>query len=344
MEVSPSLSHQIQIDGKTIGPGQPVYVIAEAGVSHFGSYEKAIQLVDLAAQAHADCVKFQIFDVDDLFSDEAAKWKQRLSTRCLGKKDFFRIRDYCATKGITFLATAHDDFGLSVLDELKVAAFKIGSGELRNWQFLKKISAKQKPIIYSTGMHSLQDIHDSIGVMVAEGNSDIAILHCVTQYPTPPELVNLEFIKTLRDNFSGVIGYSDHTAGYHISLAAVALGASIVEKHITLEYDIPSAQDWKVSCGPDNLAKFVADLRDIENAMGSRNKVIAASENRNIEWARKSIVLIRNLSSGHKLVKEDFVFRRPGTGIAPSDLENILGKTVKCDLAKNTLLKLDDIQ
>mgnify|MGYP006434737843 FL=1 len=187
---------RVCISGRWIGDGFPCFVIAEAGVAHFGSIEKAIKLVDLAVASQADAVKFQIFDVDSLISREAQDWKDRLGSRCLTIVEFDYLKQYCLDSGIIFLATPHDKYGLDALRELDVAAFKIGSGERKNWSFLQEIARCGKPIIFSTGMYSIEDVRQALRIFEETGNDQIAMLHCTTMYPTPPSEVNL---RTLLD-------------------------------------------------------------------------------------------------------------------------------------------------
>lgn len=333
------LSHSIDIAGRRIGGGAPCYIIAEAGVSHFGSFEKALKLVDMAVEAAADAVKFQVFDVDQMIAEESAEWKERLGGRVLPYEDFAKLQEYCTRKGITFFATAHDEQSLAFLDSIEVPVFKIGSGELNNLGYLKQVAGYGKPVIYSTGMHGLEDIRRGLETMTATGNADIAVLHCVTQYPTPAEEVNLKAMDVLRETFDCIVGYSDHTEGHLIPLAAVARGAEVIEKHITLEFDIPNAQDWKVSCGPDDLAAFVTEIRTIEAALGRAAKLPSAAEVRNQGWARKSLVTTRALAAGTALDHSMLTAKRPGTGIAPHEIGDVLGRVLKTDVAADTVLR-----
>ncbi|WP_432738817.1 N-acetylneuraminate synthase family protein [Maridesulfovibrio sp. FT414] len=329
---------QFSIGDTKVGTGQPCYTIAEAGVAHFGSMEKAHRLVDLAVEAKADAVKFQIFQTDELISSASGEWKDRLRSKELPYQAFSEIADYCAHKGITFLATAHDEPSLNFLDTLNVPAYKIGSGEVSNWPFLEMIASRGKPVILSTGMYTAENIADALNIFHKASNPQIAVLHCVTSYPTPPSDVNLRAMAFIKDKFRVVTGFSDHTEGFHIPLAAVALGAQVIEKHITLDFNIPNAQDWKVSCGPDNLGLFISQIRDIEDSLGICEKKPVKSEITSIDWARKSIVSASQIKKGTILSKEHFVFKRPGTGIPPSEIGLIIGRTAKSDIAKDTAI------
>lgn len=327
-----------------IGRDCPVYIIAEAGVAHFGSLDKAFKLVDLARDAGADAVKFQIFQVDELIAAESAEWRERLASRCLPPEDFRRIQEYCRNQGITFFATAHDEPSLAFLEELDVPAYKIGSGEVDNWPYLARIASLGKPVIFSTGMYTLAQIEEALAVMAETGNRDIALLHCITSYPTPPAEVNLRAMTRLFERFGLITGYSDHTRGIHFPLAAVALGAKIVEKHITLEFDIPNAQDWKVSCSWEDLPLLVRQAREIEEGLGGGDIGVAEAERANLSWARKSLVTAVDLKKGDRLTPAVLVAKRPGTGIPPSRLKEVVGKSLNKHLAADTVIGWQDLE
>jgi N,N'-diacetyllegionaminate synthase len=337
-------SKLIEVDGRRIGNGQRAYIIAEAGVAHFGKEEKAYQLVDLAVQAGADAVKFQIFDVDALISNDSQSWKARLGSRQLPFDAFERIQKYCREKGITFFATAHDECSFEFINDLKVPLFKIGSGELSNWDFIRKIASKAKPVIISTGMYTQDDILQLIQALSTVGNPDIALLHCITSYPTPPEEANLSAIRSIRELFDGIVGYSDHTRGYHFPLAAVALGAQIIEKHITLDFDVPDAQDWKVSCGPNDLHIMIQQIREIQDGLGEGTKFLGKSESPSLEWARKSLVAACDLNPGDILQPAHLTAKRPGTGIPPCEAEHIIGRQVTRFIPKDSVIKREFVE
>ena len=329
------------IDGKPVGDGAPVYVIAEAGISHFGDENKAYQLVDMAVEAGADAVKFQVYDVEELMTKDMTEWRDRLGPRQLDYDAFKRLQNYCKTKDITFFATAHDEKSLAFLAEIDVPLYKIGSGEVGNWAFLQKVASLGKPLIFSVGMYDFDDIQAAIDAVAETGNKDLAVLHCVTKYPTEPELVNLGNMKVITDNFNVITGYSDHTRGYHVPLAAVAMGAQVIEKHITIDYDIPNAQDWKVSCGPDNLSLFMSELREIEKALGSNDFAAKNVERGSVEWATKSLVAASELAKGYKLCASDLLAKRPGNGIKPSQIEDVIGKVLARDVGADEQISWD---
>ena len=331
------------IEGRSIGVDCPVYIIAEAGVAHFGNRAKAFELVDLAVAAGADAVKFQIFQADTLISSVAPEWKKRLGSRCLPFADFKEIQGYCRQKGITFLATAHDEPGLEYIDTLRVPAYKIGSGEVDNWPFIKKTAERGKPVIFSTGMYTLDKVRTALGLFAEAGNSEVAVLHCVTSYPTPPTEVNLLAMNTIREAFQVVTGYSDHTEGYHFPLAAVALGAKIIEKHISLDFEVPDAQDWKVSCGWHDLPLFIRQVREIEEGLGTGEILPTLSEQKSLAWARKSLVAATDIMAGEVLGQDKIVCKRPGTGIPPSELDNYLGRRARVNIPADTLIRPEDL-
>jgi N-acetylneuraminate synthase/N,N'-diacetyllegionaminate synthase len=343
-ETMPTFSPCFDIDGRTMGEGAPVYIIAEAGIAHFGSEEKAYRLVDLAADARADAVKFQVFDVDAMISKDSQEWRERLGSRCLPYDAFERIQKYCVEKGITFFATAHDEPSLDFLETLSVPVYKIGSGEVGNWPFVERVASRGKPVILSTGMYRQEQIGEALRTIAATGNTNVAILHCVTDYPADPHDIALGNVKLIRERFGVIAGYSDHTAGYHIPLAAVALGARVIEKHITLDYNVPNAQDWKVSCGPDNLKAFVSEVRDIEAAVTTRVDGPTDNEKRSFLWASKSLVTRREIARGQVIGMEDICSKRPGNGISPSRIGEVVGRVAKRALGQDVVIRLEDIE
>lgn len=334
---------RFSIEGRPVGEGAPVYIIAEAGVAHFGSEEKAMRLVDLAASAGADAVKFQVFDVDAMIASESVEWKERLGSRQLPYAAFGRIQKYCREKGITFFATAHDEPSLDYLTSLDVPLYKIGSGEVGNWPFLAKVASRGKPLIFSTGMYLQDQVGEALEAVAATGNRDIAVLHCVTDYPAAPADIALGNVALIRERYQVITGYSDHTAGWHIPLAAVAMGARVIEKHITLDYNVPNAQDWKVSCGPDNLAAFVSQVRDIEAAMTTRADGPTANERRSMQWASKSLVTARDIAAGETIQAADLVAKRPGGGISPSRMDEVVGRVARKPLGRDVVIKPEDV-
>ena len=332
-----------EIDGRRIGKDASVYVIAEAGVNHFGEMDKAVRLIDCAVAAKADCFKTQHYDTDTLIGPSSLEWRDRLRPRQLPDHAIRKMRDSCFERGIPFLCTPHDATALQFLhQELNVSAFKIGSGEVLNWPYLAEIGRLGKPIILSTGMYELEEIACAINVLREAGCQALAVLHCVTSYPADPSSINLAVMGQIRSFFDGPVGYSDHTEGTATPLAAVALGADVIEKHITLDRDVPNAQDWKVSCDEETFPKFVADIREIEQARGGGPKVVGENEHKAALWARKSLTFVADLQPGHQLEKSDILLQRPGTGIPGSKLKQFLGRQLSRPVAAGSLLSTDD--
>jgi N,N'-diacetyllegionaminate synthase len=339
-----SLPNDFAIGSRRVGGDHPVYVIAEAGVAHFGDEAKALRLVDLAVKAGADAVKFQVFDVDALISRALPDWRARLGARQLPYSAFARIQAHCAGAGVTFFATAHDAPSLEFLHSLDVPVYKIGSGEVGNWPFLRAVASKGKPVILSTGMYEMRQVAEAFSTIAETGNHEVAVLHCVTRYPTPPAEAALGRIADLRREFGAVTGYSDHTAGFHFPLAAVALGAKIVEKHISLDFDVPDAQDWKVSCGPHNFADFVSQLRELEAGLSRRLGGPTADERLNMAWATKSLVSAHDIPAGAVLAAGDLTAKRPGTGIPPSRMSELIGRIAAVGLPRDTVIRWEDVR
>ncbi len=329
------------IGSRKIGKGQPCFIIAEAGVSHFGSIDKAMQLVDSAVSAGADAVKFQLFHTSALISSFDREWTGRMEPKEISVEAFCKIKDYAERSEIIFFATAHDFESLHELSSLDLPACKIGSGEVKNPEFFSAVARLGKPVIFSTGMYTAEDLQQSLNALEKEGCRRAAVMHCVTSYPTPENLVNLNKIKALKQIFPGPVGYSDHCASHDIAAASIVLGADLIEKHITLEKNIPNAQDWKVACDPEELKEFVKSVRRIEAALGNAEFLPVEEELRNLSWARKSIVAAKSLPAGTVLNSSDLLCKRPGMGISPDRIREIVGKTLLSDIAKDELITFE---
>jgi N-acetylneuraminate synthase/N,N'-diacetyllegionaminate synthase len=333
-----------QIGTRWIGGDAPVLIIAEAGVSHFGSLEKAIRLVDLAADAGADLFKTQAFATDRLISSRSPEWRDRLRSKEADFDFLAAMKARCDERDLPFICTGHDESVLPWLDELNVPAFKIGSGERGNVEFIRTIAERGKPVILSTGMYRREDVQDALEAVQAAGCDELAVLHCVTSYPTPPEQVNLRAMDVLREMFPGPVGYSDHTQGPLAVMAAVARRAQIIEKHISLDFDIPNAQDWKVSCGPDDFHDFVSGIRAVEGMLGKAEKCPQACETEALEWALKSLVATRELPAGTIIEAGMLTAKRPGGGLPPSRHRDVIGRRLKRRLVEDEALAEDDIE
>jgi N,N'-diacetyllegionaminate synthase len=344
MRPAENFSETFAIAGRRIGAGESTYVIAEAGVAHFGDPGKALALVDLAADGGADAFKTQAFTTDALISARLPEWRDRLRPKEVGFDFIARMKQRCDQRGITFLCTAHDPSVLPWLDELEVPAYKIGSGERGNTPFLRELARRGKPMILSTGMYEERHLAEVLAAIAGEGLEELALLHCVTSYPTPLEQVNLRAMDRMRELFAGPVGYSDHTQGHQVVLAAVARGASIVEKHITLDFNVPNAQDWKVSCGPDDFAAFVREIREVETALGRPVKEVQPCEQAALDWALKSLVAARDLPAGTVLEPGHLLSKRPGDGLPPSRQDELLDKRLARPVAKDTALRLEDLE
>ncbi len=329
-----------------------VLIIAEAGVNHNGQYELAVKLIDAAKEAGADIVKFQTFVPELLMSKEARKAEYQKATTgegesqlemirklSLGFEEFKSLKKYCEQKEITFLSTPFDMPSIDFMEELGLDIYKVPSGELTNLPYLRKIGKLNKKVIISTGMATVKEIEDALAVLekAGTGKKDVTVLHCNTEYPTPFSDVNLNAMKSIGEQFGVAIGYSDHTQGIEVPIAAVALGATVIEKHFTLDRTM-EGPDHKASLEPEELKQMVRSIRHIEAAMGTGIKEPSPSEIKNIAIARKSIHLVRKLKAGHILTEEDLIMKRPGDGISPMKLDEIVGRKLKSDLEEDTKL------
>ena len=330
-------------------------IIAEAGVNHNGSMEIAKKLVDAAVDAGADIIKFQTFKADKLVSKDAKKaeyQKQNIGDGNDSQYDMLKNLElshenhqmliaYCQEKGSRFWSTAFDFDSIDYLHSLGLNLWKIPSGEITNYPFIRKIVQYKENIIMSTGMCVEEDIQNAINVLNEFGvkKEQITILHCNTQYPTPFEDVNLKAMLTIKKNFGVNVGYSDHTRGIEVPIAAVALGATVIEKHFTLNRNLPGP-DHKASLEPDELKAMVSSIRNIERALGNGEKKVTASELANIAVARKSIVAARSVKKGELLTEDNITVKRPGTGISPMRWNEVIGTVAIKDYSEEEQITL----
>ncbi len=328
-----------------------VFIIAEAGVNHNGRLDLARKLVDVAKYCECDAVKFQTFKTEELVTTsvkvvgyqkrgrEGSKQSQfdLIKKLELSYEDTCKIQQYCKNKKIVFLSTPFDKDSVDFLDKIKMPVFKISSGEITNFPLLEYIAKKNKPMILSTGMAFLKEVKEAIEVIVKTGNKNLVLLHCLTEYPAPYKSVNLRAMKTLKKVFNFPIGYSDHTLGIEVSLAAVALGAKVIEKHITLNQNMPGP-DHKASLMADEFEQMVKSIRNIENALGDGIKQPAKCEQKYRNLVRKSIVAKRNVCKGQRITEEDVSIKRPGNGILPKEFKKIIGKKIIRNIKKDTVL------
>lgn len=330
-----------------------VIIIAEAGVNHNGSLERAKEMVYAAKKAGADYVKFQTAVPELVISSIAPKAEyQKEATgndqsqleMCkaihLPLSDYSTLKELCKEVGIGFMSTPFDLVSIDLLAELGQDYFKIPSGEITNLPYLRKIAEKGLPVILSTGMSTIDEIRDAVEILTGTSvkypsqssltKDDIILLHCNTEYPTPFRDVNLSAMKNIADEIGTKVGYSDHTIGIEVPIAAVAMGACIIEKHFTLDKKLPGP-DHKASLEPDELASMVSSIRNIENAIGCGIKKVSDSERKNMDIARKSIVAARNIKKGEILTEENLTVKRPGNGISPMEWDKIVGTTATED-------------
>lgn len=333
-----------------------VFIIAEAGVNHNGKMELAYKLVDAAKEAGVDAVKFQIFKSEKLISKstkmadyQKENLKENISQLDMVKKlelsyeDFIKINEYCKEKGIMFMATPFDNDSLDFLvDTLKVDVLKIGSGDLNNYPFLEKVALKNKEIILSTGMSNLSDIEGALDFISQYTDKEVKVLHCTTNYPCPMDEVNLKAMNTIKDAFQVAVGYSDHTLGIEVPIAAVALGAEIIEKHFTLDKTM-EGPDHVASLEPDELKEMTRTIRNIERALGSGIKKPNKSEVKIQSIVKRKIVLAKDVETNHVLTEDDLEYKRCENGIDSKYYKSIIGKKVKRKIEADSPLMWEDI-
>ncbi|MBQ7076684.1 MAG: N-acetylneuraminate synthase [Lachnospiraceae bacterium] len=328
-----------------------VYIIAEAGVNHNGKLEIAKKLVDSAKAAGADCVKFQTFKAEKLVSKNAVKAEYQKETTGdssqqemlkkleLSYDEFIELKKYCDKVGITFLSTPFDSESVDFLNSLDMPFWKIPSGEVTNYPYLVKLAKTHKPVIMSTGMCDLNEIDAAINVLKENGAGEITILHCNTEYPTPFTDVNLKAMVSMKETFDVKVGYSDHTKGIEVPIAAVALGATVIEKHFTLDKNM-EGPDHKASLEPYELKAMVDAIRNIEKALGTGKKAPTESELKNKAVARKSIVAACDIKKGQTFTEENLTVKRPGTGLSPMFWNEIIGTTAKRDYSLDEMIDI----
>ncbi|CUP77118.1 sialic acid synthase [Bacteroides uniformis] len=330
-------------------------IIAEAGVNHNGSIELAKLLIDEAVESGVDYIKFQTFKSENLVTRTAkqADYQKKnigdsdnsqynmLKELELSEEQHFELIEYCNKKGIKFFSTAFDMDSIDFLTSLNLGLWKIPSGELTSYPYVKKIASFGEPVILSTGMSSTEEISDTVNLLVSCGlpKEKITILHCNTEYPTPMCDVNLLAMNSIKKRFQTEIGYSDHTVGIEVPIAAVALGAKVIEKHFTLDRNLPGP-DHKASLEPSELKAMVSAIRNIEQALGSEEKKVSSSEMKNKAVARKSIVAAKAIKAGEMFSEENLTVKRPGIGISPMKWESVIGQVAIRDFEQDELIEL----
>ncbi|MEO6901895.1 MAG: N-acetylneuraminate synthase [Bacteroidia bacterium] len=335
-----------------------VLIIAEAGVNHNGDIDMAKKLIDIAADAGADYVKFQTFKTEKLVSNIAKKAQYQQENvndksdsqfEMLKKLELSQIQHveliaYCKGKKIKFLSTAFDLESIDLLENLGIDLFKIPSGEITNLPYLKKIGKLNKSVIISTGMCVIIEIEDALNILLNAGTdrNKISILHCTSDYPTKMEDVNLNAMITIQNKFNLPVGYSDHTLGIEVPIAAVAMGATIIEKHFTIDNTLPGP-DHKASLEPIALKAMIHAIRNIEQALGNADKQPTETEKKNMQVSRKSIHLAKNLQKNHLITETDIVMKRPGDGISPMLMDKVIAKKINQDFNADHKLKWEDL-
>lgn len=345
------MSKTIKIESNEIGEGSPVYIIAEAGVNHNGNFELAVELIDQAKETGADCVKFQTFKAQNIITKEAPKAKYQLDVTDpketqyemlekleLQKEEYVKLIARCKDVGIQFLSTPYNKEDADFLMELGVSAFKIASGQLVELPFLRHVARLGKPMIISSGMATLAEVYEGVQAIREEGNNQIVLLQCTTNYPSSNKDAHIKAMKAMGESNDVLYGYSDHVPNNYASYAATALGASVIEKHFTLDTNLPGP-DHSSSLDPESFKEFVTGIRLVAQSLGNKVKSPTDEERKNTKGMRRSIVLLEPLSKGEFIEEYNTGFKRPATGIAPKELPNLIGKKARIDIPADTPLQ-----
>ena len=336
---------KIRVEERYIGEGEPCFIVAEAGVNHNGDVDLAKKLIAIAKEAGADAVKFQTFRAEELATKSTAGESHfnMLKRLELSRRDLEVLSAYTHDMGIIFLSSPFDRDSVDFLDVLGVPVFKIASGEITNFPLLKHIAGKGRPIILSTGMSLLEEIRGALAVIRKGGVEDIILLHCVTSYPAKIEEMNLKTMATLRNTFKLPVGLSDHSLGVNIPIAAVAMGACLIEKHFTLNKNLPGP-DHGASLEPDELKQMVRSIKDAERAMGNGVKKLTNGEEENKKVARRSIVASVDIPEGTIITDKMLDIKRPGTGIELKDIAKVIGQVSRTNIKKDEPLAWDKVK
>jgi len=346
---------EIDLDGRRIGPGHPCFIIAEAGVNHNGDVGLAERLVDAAIETGADAVKFQTFTAERLVTPKAPKADYQAAVTDaaesqvamlrkleLSREAHVRLFEYARRRGITFLSTPFDEQSADLLDDLGVPLFKIASGEITNLLLLEHVARKRKPMVVSTGMSTLDEVGEAVRVIHKAGCPALALLHCTSNYPADPAESNLNAMITMRQAFDLPVGYSDHTPGLEVAVAAVALGASVLEKHLTLSREMPGP-DHRASLEPGDFAAMVRAVRSVETALGDGIKRPMESERNTRAIARRSLVAATDLPAGTVLQAHHLAAKRPGLGLPPGELARLVGRRLTKSLQADDMINWSDV-
>jgi N-acetylneuraminate synthase/N,N'-diacetyllegionaminate synthase len=343
----------IDLGGKPIGPGHPCFVIAEAGVNHNGDIRLARELVKLAARAGADAIKFQTFSAERLATASAPKaayqvartdpgesQQDMLKRLELGDEDHRRLIADCRREGILFLSSAFDEASADLLERLGVVAYKVPSGEITNLPFLRHLARKGRCLIVSTGMSTLEEVREALIAIRQVGDAPVILLHCVSLYPAPADGSNLRAMDTMRREFDVPVGYSDHTEGVAVTLAAVALGADMIEKHFTSDRGLPGP-DHAASLEPSELGSMIEQIRSVEASLGDGTKRPLPAEAATAAVARKSLVAATDIPEGAVIRPEMIAIKRPGTGLPPDRLDWVIGRTARSPISGGSVITQD---
>ena len=346
----------VRVAGLTIGDGHPCFIIAEAGVNHNGSLQLAKELVNAAADAGAHAVKFQTFQADKLIIKSAPKAEyQKATTRAaesqlemlrrleMSREMTYAVAEHAKIRNIVFLSTGFDEGSIDLLDEIGVPALKIGSGDITDLPLLEHIGSKRRPVILSTGMSYLAEVELAVETLFNAGCPELALLQCVSSYPADPQAANLRAMQTLKNAFDVPVGFSDHSLGIEVATAAVALGANIIEKHITIDANLPGP-DHRVSLTPESFRNMVRTIQTVEASRGDGVKQPTAGEQNVRDISRRSIVAECNIPKGTTITRNMLAFKRPGTGISPAQWKSVVGKAALRDIVSDTLIAFGDIE
>jgi len=341
---------RLRVGRRIVGDNAPCYIVAEAGVNHNGDVDRALKMVRIAKASRADAIKFQSFNPEDLVTATAplAAYQRRSSGRqgnqiemlrhlALDENEQEEVYRYCKRLGVQFLSTPFDEASAQFLATLGVPAFKIGSGDLTNLPLLRSVARHGRPMFVSTGMATMKEVEEAVRIVRRAGNDKLVVLQCTTAYPEPSRDSNVRVIPEYRQKLGTLVGFSDHTTGFIAAIAAVAVGACVVEKHFTLSRRLPGP-DHRASLEPTELRRFVAEIRETETALGDGRKRVMPSERANIAAARKSVVAKVSVPAGTRIRRNMLTVKRPGTGILPRDMDKLIGKIARVDIPADSLI------
>ena len=346
---------KIKIDNKYIGNNEPIFFIAEAGVNHNGSLDYGIQLIDIAVSAGADAVKFQTFKAENLNTitapksqyhidttgnDDKQSWFDLLKTQEISMEMHKELIAYCKEKGIIFLSTPYDEDSADLLDSLDIGAFKIASTDTNNLPFLRYVAKKKKPMIISSAMCNYAEVLEAVNTIRSEGLNEIIVCQCTGNYPSKIEDSHLKVIKKYENEFNCLTGYSDHTLDFINPILAVGMGISLYEKHFTLDKEL-DGPDHRMSLNPEELNETISILRKAEKALGNDKKIVLDDEIENRQKLRKSVVAAKNISQGDTISLDMLAIKRPGTGIEPKKIDQLVGSRANSDIQIDSLIKYE---